>query len=121
MRNLAQRCAQAAKDATDLIEDSIQKSAGGMLKVEQVAVAIRKVAGQSSRIKILVDEINVGSSEQSRGIDQISHSISKMEQATQVNAASSEESAAAATQLSTQAEVMQQVVSQLRSMVQRAA
>jgi methyl-accepting chemotaxis protein/methyl-accepting chemotaxis protein-1 (serine sensor receptor) len=118
VRSLAQRCAQAAKDTTDLIEDSIQKSDGGMIKVDQVAVAIREITAQSAQIKTLVDEINLGSIEQSRGIDQISRSIGQMEQVTQSSAANAEETAAAAEQLSAQAKTMNDVVARLRSMVQ---
>jgi methyl-accepting chemotaxis protein/methyl-accepting chemotaxis protein-1 (serine sensor receptor) len=106
VRSLAQRCAQAAKDTTDLIEDSIQKSDGGMLKVDQVAVAIREITAQSAQIKTLVDEINLGSIEQSRGIDQISTSIGQMEQVTQSSAANAEQTAAAAEELSAQARAM---------------
>ncbi len=120
VRNLAQRCAQAAKDTATLIEESIEKSDGGMMKVDQVAVAIREITEESSKIKVLVDEINVGSIEQSRGIDQISRSISQMEQVTQGNAANSEQSAAAAQQLSAQAQTMKDIITQLRSMVESA-
>ena len=118
VRSLAQRCAQAAKDTTDLIEDSIQKSDSGMTKVDQVAIAIREITAQSAQIKTLVDEINLGSIEQSRGIDQISTSIGHMEQVTQSSAANAEETAAAAEQLSAQARTMKDVVSRLRSLVQ---
>jgi methyl-accepting chemotaxis protein/methyl-accepting chemotaxis protein-1 (serine sensor receptor) len=117
VRSLAQRCAQAAKDTTDLIEDSIQKSDDGMLKVDQVAVSIREITEQSAQIKTLVDEINLGSIEQSRGIDQISTSIGQMEQVTQSSAANAEETAAAAEELSAQAKSLKDVVSRLRSMV----
>jgi methyl-accepting chemotaxis protein len=118
VRSLAQRCAQAAKDTTDLIEDSIQKSDGGRVKVDQVALAIREITGQSSQIKTLVDEINLGSIEQSRGIDQISNSIAQMEKVTQSSAANAEETAAAAEELSAQARSMKDIVARLRSMVQ---
>ena len=117
VRNLAQRCAQAARDTADLIDDSIQKSAGGKVKVDQVAVAIRAITGESARIKTLIDEISLGSVEQSRGIDQITQAISQMEQATQSSAANAEESAASAQQLSAQAASLKQVVDKLHSMV----
>lgn len=117
VRNLAQRCAQAAKHTADLIEDSILKSDGGKLKVDQVAVAIRDITAQSAEIKTLVDEINLGSIEQSRGIDQISRSITQMEQVTQGSAANAEETSAAAQQLSAQAKTMKDIVNRLRSMV----
>ena len=117
VRNLAQRCAQAAKDTADLIEESIQRSDGGRVKVDQVAVAIRAITAEAGKVKILVDEINVGSVEQSSGIDQISRAITQMEQVTQSSAANAEESAAAAEQLNAQAEHMKDVVGALRAMV----
>ncbi len=117
VRNLAQRSAQAAKDTAGLIEDSIEKSNGGRVKVDQVAVAIRTITAESAKIKVLVDEINQGSVEQSRGIDQISRSITQMEQVTHSSAASAEQGAAAAEQLNAQAEAMKDVVDRLRLMV----
>jgi methyl-accepting chemotaxis protein len=117
VRNLAQRCAQAAKDTADLIEESIQNSNGGRVKVDQVAVAIREITTESGKIKVLVDEINLGSVEQSRGIDQISKAVTQMEQVTQSSAANAEESAAAAEELNSQAETMKDVIESLRAMV----
>jgi methyl-accepting chemotaxis protein/methyl-accepting chemotaxis protein-1 (serine sensor receptor) len=117
VRNLAQRCAQAAKDTADLIEESIQRANGGKIKVDEVAVAIRAITEESSKIKVLVDEINLGSVEQSRGIDQITRSITQMEQVTQSNAANAEESAAAAEELNAQAEAMKEIVKTLHAMV----
>jgi methyl-accepting chemotaxis protein/methyl-accepting chemotaxis protein-1 (serine sensor receptor) len=117
VRNLAQRCAQAAKDTAGLIEESIQRANGGKVKVDEVAVAIRAITEESAKIKVLVDEINLGSIEQSRGIDQIARSITQMEQVTQCNAANAEESAAAAEELNAQAEAMKDIVKALKAMV----
>jgi methyl-accepting chemotaxis protein/methyl-accepting chemotaxis protein-1 (serine sensor receptor) len=117
VRNLAQRCAQAAKDTADLIEESIQRSDGGRVKVAQVVASIQTIAGEASSCKVLIDEINLGSVEQSRGIDQISRAITQMEQVTQSSAANAEESAAAAEQLNAQAEAMKDVVERLKAMV----
>jgi methyl-accepting chemotaxis protein len=117
VRNLSQRCAQAAKDTADLIEESIVKSASGRAKVDQVATAIHAITAESSKIKVLVDEISLGSVEQSRGIEHIARSITQMEQVTQSSAAGAEQGAAAAEQLNAQAETMKDVVDRLRSMV----
>jgi len=117
VRNLAQRCAQAARDTADLIEDSIERSNGGKAKVDQVAIAVRAITAESGKIKVLVDEINLGSVEQSRGIDQIGKAITQMEQVTQSSAASAEEGAAAAEQLNAQAETMKDIVGRMKAMV----
>lgn len=117
VRNLAQRCAQAAKDTAVLIEESIGKSHDGKIKVDQVAEAIRAITGDSGRVKILVDEINMGSQEQARGIDQIGKAIVQMEQVTQGTAASAEESASAAEELTAQSATLKDLVHSLAAMV----
>jgi methyl-accepting chemotaxis protein len=117
VRNLAQRSAQAAKDTASLIEDSIAKSQAGKLKVDQVATAIRSITAESSKMKLLVDEINLGSQEQSKGIDQISRTIHEMERVTQGNAASAEQSAAAAEQLTAQSQSVRDIVEHLNALV----
>lgn len=117
VRSLAQRSAQAAKDTATLIEDSIARSSEGKGKVDQVALAILAVTEDSARIKVMVDEVSLGSEEQSRGIEQIGRAIIQMEQVTQSAAANAEQSAAAAQQLSAQSETMNEVVSRMYAMV----
>jgi len=117
VRNLAQRCAQAANDTATLIEESIAKSNDGKTKVDQVATAIRAITEESDKVKTLVDEVSLGSQEQTRGIEQVSRALTQMEQVTQQSAANSEESAAAAEQLTAQASALMDVVAQLGGMV----
>jgi len=117
VRNLAQRSAQAAKDTAMLIEESIAKSDDGRLKVDQVANAIRDFTGETAKVKTLVDEVNLGSTEQARGIEQISKSIAEIEHVTHQIAATAEQSAAAAEELSSQSEMLNQTVTRLSSMV----
>jgi methyl-accepting chemotaxis protein/methyl-accepting chemotaxis protein-1 (serine sensor receptor) len=117
VRNLAQRCSQAARDTASLIEESIEKSNDGKLKVDQVAAAIRSISEESARVKTLVDEVSVGSQEQARGIQQIGQAITQMEQVTQTTAASAEESAAAAEELNAQSEALNSIVARLTAMV----
>jgi methyl-accepting chemotaxis protein len=117
VRNLAQRCAQAAKDTAALIEESITKSNDGKLKVDQVATAIRAITEEADKMKTLVDEVNLGSQEQARGIEQIGKAITQMEQVTQKTAANAEESASAAEELNAQSETLKDIVERLTAMV----
>ena len=117
VRNLAQRCAQAAKDTAALIEESIAKSNDGKAKVDQVAVAIRAITGESGQVKTLVDEVNLGSQEQARGIEQVAKAITQMEQVTQKTAASAEECASAAEELNAQSATLREIVERLAAMV----
>jgi len=117
VRNLAQRCAQAARDTAVLIEESINKSNDGKTKVDLVAKAIHTITEQSTQVKTLVDEVHLGSQEQSRGIEQIGRAIVQMEQVTQKAAASAEESASAAEELTAQSAGLKDIVGRLNSMV----
>jgi methyl-accepting chemotaxis protein len=117
VRNLAQRSAQAAKNTTTLIEDSIAKAGGGRVKVDQVGTSLRSITDEFIKIKDLIDEIQQGSIEQSRGVEQISHAITQMEQMTQRTAANSREGAASSAELNAQAESLQNVVDRLSIMV----
>jgi methyl-accepting chemotaxis protein len=117
VRNLAQRCAQAARDTTALIEESISRSGSGKAKVDQVAAALRGVTEEVAKMKTLVDEVNLSSQEQVRGIGQIGKAIAQMEQVTQKAAANAEESASAAEELSAQSATLWGIVEQLTAMV----
>ena len=117
VRNLAQRSAQAAKDTAALIEESIATSRDGSAKLEQVAGVIRAITESSAHVKTLVDEVNMGSQEQARGIDQIAKAVAQMDQVTQTTAASAEESASASEELSAQAQALNHIVVELAELV----
>jgi methyl-accepting chemotaxis protein len=68
-------------------------------------------------VKKLVDEVECGSQEQSRGIEQVARSIAQMQTVTQTTAASAEQNAAASQELRTQSDTLREVVAQLDMMV----
>ena len=117
VRNLAQRCAQAARDTSGLIEDSIVTSRDGNARLDQMAGNVRAMTESSTLVKSLVDEVNMGSQEQARGMEQISRAVTQMEQVTQRTAATAEESASAGTDLSGHANALRTLVHEMRDMV----
>ena len=117
VRGLAQRCAQAAKDTSGLIEESIATTADGKKKLDQVAQAIRSITASSEKAKTLVDEVDLASQEQAQGMDLVSRAVSEMQSVTQRTAASAEESAAAGTELTAQAQQMTDIIGRLSAMV----
>jgi methyl-accepting chemotaxis protein/methyl-accepting chemotaxis protein-1 (serine sensor receptor) len=121
VRNLAQRCSRAAHDTTALIEESIMRATGGTADLDLVAKAIGEVAENFSQIKMLVEEVNLSSQEQAKGIEQVTQTMSRMNSTTQQTAASAEQSAAAATQMSSQTQAMSDLILSLRSMVEERA
>jgi methyl-accepting chemotaxis protein/methyl-accepting chemotaxis protein-1 (serine sensor receptor) len=117
VRNLAQRSAQAARDTAALIEESIVKSNDGKSKVDLVAEVIHAVTGHAAKVKTLVDDMSVGSSQQALGIEQISKAITQMEQVTQQTAANAEEGAAAAEELNAQSGALKDIMGRLTELV----
>lgn len=117
VRNLAQRSAQAAKDTTQLIEESIQSASSGKQKLDQVAQASQSVNELVKGVAALVKEVRLGSEEQERGIDQIAKAVSQMERVTQQVAANAEEGAAAGEELKRHANTLGNTVESLRNLV----
>lgn len=117
VRNLAQRSATAARDTAALIEESIATSQDGRAKVDQVAVSIRDLAAESVKIKSLVDQVNAGSEEQTKGVEMIGRSLAQIEQVTQRSAASAQESASAAHELTSHSQAVNGIVKQLIALV----
>jgi methyl-accepting chemotaxis protein len=114
VRNLAQRSAQAAKDTAALIEESIATSNEGSVQLQKVASVVGSITEAATKVKVLVDEVNVGSQEQARGIEEIARSLTEMDKVTQGTAAAAEQSASASQQMSAQARSLAEIVDQLR-------
>jgi methyl-accepting chemotaxis protein len=117
VRRLAQRCAQAAKDTAALIEESIGKSSEGSSKLNHVSDSVVRITTSANRVKQLVDELNTSSQEQARGVDHIATALTQLEQVTQQNASSAEESASVSHSMARQSEVMRDVVDRLIELV----
>ncbi len=117
VRNLAQRCAQAAKDTAELIDESISKTNDGGARLNNVAQSIVGITESTNSVKMLVEAVNSSSQEQATGFEQIARAVAEMEQVTQRSAASAEQSASASEELNSQAAHLMQLVGDLRAMV----
>ncbi|MHC5083336.1 MAG: methyl-accepting chemotaxis protein [Planctomycetota bacterium] len=117
VRNLAIRSAEAAKNTSELIEESVRNSQHGVEISEEVTKVFEDIVGKIEKTSNLVGEIAAASSEQAQGIDQVNTAVSQMDKVTQQNAANAEESASASEELNAQAEQMNFVVERLASLV----
>ena len=117
VRNLAQRSAAAAKETAAKIEGAIIKTAQGVDITQKVATALNGIVVKARQVDELASEVASASREQTQGINQINSAVGQMDKVTQSNAASAEESAAAAQELNTQAETMREAVGELLSLV----
>jgi methyl-accepting chemotaxis protein len=120
VRNLAQRSAQAAKETAVKIETAITKTTQGVGISGKVAAALSDIVSKARQVDELVAEVAGASREQTLGINQINSAVAQMDKVTQANAASAEESAAAAEELNGQAHVMKEAVAELLRLVGKA-
>ncbi|HEX9062720.1 MAG TPA: methyl-accepting chemotaxis protein, partial [Clostridia bacterium] len=114
VRNLAARSADAAKETTTMIEGSIKKVDIGTKLANDTAVALNQIVGGIATASDLVDEIATASNEQASGIAQVNQAISQVAMVVQSNSATSEESAAASEELSSQAILLKELVSKYK-------
>ncbi len=110
VRNLAARSAAAAKETTEMIEDSIRKTAAGTKIADETALSLSEIVDGIEKSGQLVGEIAAASDEQALSIDQMNQSIEQLSAVVSTNSATSEEAAAAAEELSGQAELLKNMV-----------
>ncbi len=117
VRNLAQRSADAARSTADLIQESRENANNGVVVNAEVAKVLEKINDEIGQVAGLMDEVNSASTNQSRGINEITLAVDSLDKVTQDNAAGSEEIAAAGEELSSQAGELNNMVSVLVELV----
>ena len=115
VRALAQRSATAARETAAKIEVALEKSNEGATTSVEVAGMLADIVGQVRTMDTLVVEIAKASVEQSQGLEQVTKAMSEMDRVTQANAATAEESASVAHELSTQSVQLGNAVKQLNA------
>jgi methyl-accepting chemotaxis protein len=118
VRNLAMRAAEAAKNTSVLIEESIHDIKGGSELVGHTDDAFSQVQTSAVKVAELLDQIAAASREQTHGVDQVNRATMEMDSVTQQVAANAQESAASSEQLAAQAAIMKGLVAELVSLVQ---
>ena len=91
VRELAQRCANAAKEIKGLISASSTQVQNGVQLVEQTGAALGEIIQHVTGVQKLVSDISAATAEQSTGIAEVTHAVSEVELITQKNAAMVEE------------------------------
>ena len=103
VRNLAQRSANAAKEIKSLIADSVDKVNTGSTLVERSGETLTGIIESVKKVTDSVAEIVAASQEQATGIDQVSRTITAMDDSTQRNAALVEQVSATSRSMQEQA------------------
>lgn len=102
VRALAQRSAQAAREITTLIDDSVSKVSEGSGQVERAGATMQEIVDSVKRVTDIMGEISAATIEQSSGIDQVNLAVNQMDATTLQNAQMVEENAQLALAMNTE-------------------
>ncbi|WP_253261817.1 methyl-accepting chemotaxis protein [Ramlibacter montanisoli] len=119
VRTLAQRSAAAAKEIKALIEESVGQVTAGEREAQLAGESMAQVVRQVQQVTTLLSEISTATTEQHKGISEVSAAVTQIDRVTQSNASLVEEAAAAAESLNQQASRLVQAVSLFRTSEQR--
>jgi methyl-accepting chemotaxis protein len=114
VRSLASKSAEASKQTSTLIQDTLEKVRRGYTLAQESAESSRQINSKLQKVMQEMSAINSASSAQSAEIEQINTGIQSVSQVVQTNSAASEECAAASSELSGQAQVLQKEVGGFR-------
>ena len=112
VRNLASKSADASKETSALIEDSVRAVENGSRVAAETAKTIMTVAEESRSIVTTIDEIAQASMQQADAVVQVTQGMDQISSVVQTNSATAEESAAASEELSSQASMLKELVGQ---------
>jgi len=115
VRNLSLRCAEAAKQTGEFIEESVRNAHEGESRVTEATRLFAAVTDDAMQAGNLSSNVHAGSKEQAVGVEQISLALAELERTNQQNAAASENSSFASRALNEQAKGLQALIAELQA------
>ncbi|ACG71598.1 methyl-accepting chemotaxis sensory transducer [Anaeromyxobacter sp. K] len=114
VRSLALRSKAAASRTEALIHESVRQAADGDAITRAVAERLEAIHGSSDRLAALAAEISASAREQASGVARITGTVAEIDRVTQQNAASAEQSSAAAAELSARSGMLAELLGEFR-------
>ena len=114
VRNLASKSAEASQNTSALIERSIKAVENGTRIADETAKSLLQAVEGAKEANRIINQISEASEHQAKAINQVTIGIEQISSVVQSNSATSEQSAAASEELSSQAQVLKRLVSTVR-------
>lgn len=110
VRNLASKSADAAKNTTALIEETVAAVSRGNNIAVATADSLNGVVGGAQEITGVINDIAATSQEQSDAVEMVSQAVKEINDVVQTNSATAEESAASSEEMSSQASLLKETI-----------
>ncbi len=91
VRSLAMRAADAARETSELIDDTVKTIRDGSALVGDTSKAFGDMVDNANKVAGFMNDIATASQEQTSGIRQINEAVTEMDRGTQQNAATAEQ------------------------------
>lgn len=114
VRNLASKSAEASKNTAVLIENSLKAVENGTQIADETARSLQQAVEDVNVMTGIIGQIAEASSEQAGAISQIIMGMDQISSVVQTNSATAQESAAASEELSSQSQLMKQLVGRFK-------
>lgn len=114
VRSLASKSAEAAKQTTALIENTIALVSNGSKIAKSTAASFQEIRASSKQSTSLIAEISEATGAEASSVTQVTQGIGQIAMVVQTNSATSEENAAASQDLSMQAQMLRDLVNKFR-------
>lgn len=118
VRNLAQKSADAARNTTILIEETVGAIRTGTEIADNAAKSMQSVVEAAEKVTVLINEIADASNEQSAAVSEVTNGIEQISDVVRTNSATAEESAAASEELNGQAQMLKNQISKFHLKVE---
>lgn len=114
VRKLANKSAEASKNISVLIANSLRVVENGTKIVDDTAQSLQQALDGVNEMADVIGQISEASSDQAESISQIMSGIDQISGVVQTNSATAEESAAASDELSSQSQIMRGLVERFK-------
>lgn len=117
VRTLAQRSANAAKEISGLIKESVEQAERGTKVADHSGTALGKIISSIEKVSALNVEISEACQQQALGIKQLSQAMNEIDKTTQTNAAVAEDLSQSSNVLLLEAQSLESATDELNAML----